>query len=86
MVVRPQALPKMPVDFTGYWKMLANENFEEYLRALGKEPCGRGAPSPEPPKPGPVASAGTSCRPGTRAAESAAATAAARVASWLRVD
>lgn len=34
MVVRPQALPKMPVDFTGYWKMLANENFEEYLRAL----------------------------------------------------
>lgn len=26
----------MPVDFTGYWKMLANENFEEYLRALGK--------------------------------------------------
>lgn len=28
--------PEMPVDFTGYWKMLANENFEEYLRALGK--------------------------------------------------
>uniref|UniRef100_A0A2K6FB57 Retinol binding protein 1 n=1 Tax=Propithecus coquereli TaxID=379532 RepID=A0A2K6FB57_PROCO len=28
------SLPKMPVDFTGYWKMLANENFEEYLRAL----------------------------------------------------
>lgn len=27
----------MPVDFTGYWKMLANENFEEYLRALGKQ-------------------------------------------------
>ncbi|XP_046956351.1 retinol-binding protein 1 [Lynx rufus] len=26
--------PEMPVDFTGYWKMLANENFEEYLRAL----------------------------------------------------
>ncbi|XP_061023688.1 retinol-binding protein 1 isoform X2 [Dama dama] len=24
----------MPVDFTGYWKMLTNENFEEYLRAL----------------------------------------------------
>ncbi|XP_008824899.2 retinol-binding protein 1 isoform X3 [Nannospalax galili] len=24
----------MPVDFTGYWKMLSNENFEEYLRAL----------------------------------------------------
>ncbi|XP_032725467.1 retinol-binding protein 1 isoform X2 [Lontra canadensis] len=24
----------MPVDFTGYWKMLANDNFEEYLRAL----------------------------------------------------
>ncbi|XP_053455422.1 retinol-binding protein 1 isoform X2 [Nycticebus coucang] len=31
---RPWSLPKMPVDFTGYWKMLANENFEEYLRAL----------------------------------------------------
>uniref|UniRef100_A0A8C9AHN5 Retinol binding protein 1 n=1 Tax=Prolemur simus TaxID=1328070 RepID=A0A8C9AHN5_PROSS len=30
----PRSLPKMPVDFTGYWKMLANENFEEYLRAL----------------------------------------------------
>ncbi|KAM5154182.1 LOW QUALITY PROTEIN: retinol-binding protein 1 [Callospermophilus lateralis] len=27
-------LPEMPVDFNGYWKMLANENFEEYLRAL----------------------------------------------------
>ncbi|NP_036865.1 retinol-binding protein 1 [Rattus norvegicus] len=24
----------MPVDFNGYWKMLSNENFEEYLRAL----------------------------------------------------
>ncbi|EHA99215.1 Retinol-binding protein 1 [Heterocephalus glaber] len=24
----------MPVDFTGYWKMQSNENFEEYLRAL----------------------------------------------------
>ncbi|XP_057595714.1 LOW QUALITY PROTEIN: retinol-binding protein 1 [Hippopotamus amphibius kiboko] len=31
---RPQSPPEMPVDFTGYWKMLANENFEEYLRAL----------------------------------------------------
>ncbi|XP_020035761.2 LOW QUALITY PROTEIN: retinol-binding protein 1 [Castor canadensis] len=30
----PQSLPDMPVDFTGYWKMLTNENFEEYLRAL----------------------------------------------------
>ncbi|KAM6161130.1 LOW QUALITY PROTEIN: retinol-binding protein 1 [Erethizon dorsatum] len=30
----PQSLPEMPVDFTGYWKMLSNENFEEYLRAL----------------------------------------------------
>uniref|UniRef100_A0A2I3T6M9 Retinol binding protein 1 n=1 Tax=Pan troglodytes TaxID=9598 RepID=A0A2I3T6M9_PANTR len=29
-----QLLPEMPVDFTGYWKMLVNENFEEYLRAL----------------------------------------------------
>ncbi|XP_055425506.1 uncharacterized protein LOC129644121 isoform X1 [Bubalus kerabau] len=30
----PSRSPEMPVDFTGYWKMLANENFEEYLRAL----------------------------------------------------
>ncbi|XP_034340519.1 LOW QUALITY PROTEIN: retinol-binding protein 1 [Arvicanthis niloticus] len=30
----PQSVPKMPVDFNGYWKMLSNENFEEYLRAL----------------------------------------------------
>lgn len=30
----PSRPPEMPVDFTGYWKMLANENFEEYLRAL----------------------------------------------------
>uniref|UniRef100_A0A8P0PHK6 Retinol binding protein 1 n=1 Tax=Canis lupus familiaris TaxID=9615 RepID=A0A8P0PHK6_CANLF len=30
----PPEPPEMPVDFTGYWKMLANENFEEYLRAL----------------------------------------------------
>ncbi|XP_004419994.1 PREDICTED: retinol-binding protein 1 [Ceratotherium simum simum] len=34
VAVRPQSPPEMPVDFTGYWKMLANENFEEYLRAL----------------------------------------------------
>lgn len=26
---------KMP-DYTGYWKMLSNNNFEEYLKALGK--------------------------------------------------
>lgn len=36
VAVRPQLPPEMPVDFTGYWKMLTNENFEEYLRALGK--------------------------------------------------
>ncbi|XP_026523679.1 retinol-binding protein 2 isoform X2 [Notechis scutatus] len=24
----------MPADFNGYWKMLSNENFEEYLKAL----------------------------------------------------
>ncbi|XP_027266693.2 LOW QUALITY PROTEIN: retinol-binding protein 1 isoform X2 [Cricetulus griseus] len=30
----PYSVPKMPVDFNGYWKMLSNENFEEYLRAL----------------------------------------------------
>lgn len=34
MAASPQSLPKMPVDFTGYWKMHSNENFEEYLRAL----------------------------------------------------
>ncbi|KAM3834444.1 LOW QUALITY PROTEIN: retinol-binding protein 1 [Vipera latastei] len=25
----------MPADFNGYWKMVSNENFEEYLKALG---------------------------------------------------
>ncbi|KAM6225003.1 LOW QUALITY PROTEIN: retinol-binding protein 1 [Rhynchocyon petersi] len=30
----PPPSAEMPVDFTGYWKMLSNENFEEYLRAL----------------------------------------------------
>ncbi|RXM28595.1 Retinol-binding protein 1 [Acipenser ruthenus] len=24
----------MPTDFNGYWKMLSNDNFEEYLKAL----------------------------------------------------
>ncbi|XP_062439208.1 retinol-binding protein 1 isoform X1 [Rhea pennata] len=24
----------MPADFNGYWKMVSNDNFEEYLRAL----------------------------------------------------
>uniref|UniRef100_A0A670XZX4 Retinol binding protein 1 n=1 Tax=Pseudonaja textilis TaxID=8673 RepID=A0A670XZX4_PSETE len=24
----------MPADFNGYWKMLSNENFEEYVKAL----------------------------------------------------
>lgn len=28
----------MPADFTGYWKMVSNDNFEEYLKALGKVP------------------------------------------------
>lgn len=26
----------MPADYTGYWKMISNDNFEEYLKALGK--------------------------------------------------
>ncbi|XP_053164313.1 uncharacterized protein LOC128350289 isoform X6 [Hemicordylus capensis] len=26
--------PEMPADFNGYWKMLSNDNFEEYLKAL----------------------------------------------------
>ncbi|XP_066206795.1 LOW QUALITY PROTEIN: retinol-binding protein 1 [Saccopteryx leptura] len=34
VAVWSQSTLEMPVDFTGYWKMLANENFEEYLRAL----------------------------------------------------
>ncbi|XP_015267471.1 PREDICTED: retinol-binding protein 1-like [Gekko japonicus] len=24
----------MPADFNGYWKMLSNDNFEEYMKAL----------------------------------------------------
>ncbi|KAF4796394.1 Retinol-binding protein 1 [Turdus rufiventris] len=24
----------MPADFNGYWKMVSNDNFEEYLKAL----------------------------------------------------
>ncbi|XP_065123388.1 retinol-binding protein 1.1 [Paramisgurnus dabryanus] len=24
----------MPADYNGYWKMISNENFEEYLKAL----------------------------------------------------
>uniref|UniRef100_A0A669PNX0 Retinol binding protein 1 n=1 Tax=Phasianus colchicus TaxID=9054 RepID=A0A669PNX0_PHACC len=28
----------MPADFNGYWKMISNDNFEEYLKALGKVP------------------------------------------------
>lgn len=44
----------MPVDFTGYWKMLANENFEEYLRALGKPlPAALGLGHPAEPPEGP---------------------------------
>lgn len=29
----------MPVDLNGYWKMISNENFEEYLKALGEQIC-----------------------------------------------
>ncbi|KAL4624750.1 retinol-binding protein 1 [Arapaima gigas] len=25
---------KMPADFSGYWSMISNENFEEYMQAL----------------------------------------------------
>lgn len=32
----------MPVDLNGYWKMISNENFEEYLKALGEEICKTG--------------------------------------------
>lgn len=50
----PQSVPKMPVDFNGYWKMLSNENFEEYLRALGKRRprfATPGFPQTPPPQP-----------------------------------
>lgn len=26
----------MPADYTGCWRMISNDNFEEYLKALGK--------------------------------------------------
>lgn len=26
----------MPADLNGYWKMISNDNFEEYLKALGE--------------------------------------------------
>lgn len=26
----------MPVDLNGYWKMASNDNFEEYMKALGE--------------------------------------------------
>jgi hypothetical protein len=52
----PQSVPKMPVDFNGYWKMLSNENFEEYLRALGKRGPRFATPgSPQTPVPHPRA-------------------------------
>lgn len=28
--------PTMPADLNGYWKMISNDNFEEYLKALGE--------------------------------------------------
>lgn len=34
---------KMTADYNGYWKMISNENFEEYLKALG-EFCGSFTP------------------------------------------
>lgn len=33
--VRKQEEAHMPVDLNGYWKMISNENFEEYMKALG---------------------------------------------------
>uniref|UniRef100_A0A9J8DHM6 Retinol binding protein 1 n=1 Tax=Cyprinus carpio carpio TaxID=630221 RepID=A0A9J8DHM6_CYPCA len=29
---------KMTADYSGYWKMISNENFEEYLKALDCHP------------------------------------------------
>lgn len=26
----------MPADLNGYWKMVSNDNFEEYMKALGE--------------------------------------------------
>lgn len=31
-----RATANMPVDLNGYWKMISNDNFEEYMKALGK--------------------------------------------------
>lgn len=31
-----QSLSEMVADYNGYWKMISNENFEEYLKALGE--------------------------------------------------
>ena len=31
-----QETPSMPADLNGYWKMISNDNFEEYLKALGE--------------------------------------------------
>lgn len=34
--VRQQARANMPVDLNGYWKMISNEHFEDYMKALGE--------------------------------------------------
>lgn len=26
----------MPFDMNGYWKMVSNDNFEDYMKALGE--------------------------------------------------
>lgn len=32
---------EMPVDMNGYWKMISNDNFEEYMKALGEFTLGQ---------------------------------------------
>lgn len=33
---RKRAQGNMPVDLNGYWKMISNEHFEDYMKALGE--------------------------------------------------
>lgn len=35
-----QQTANMPADLNGYWKMISNDNFEEYLKALGEYVAG----------------------------------------------
>ncbi|XP_020648821.3 retinol-binding protein 1 isoform X1 [Pogona vitticeps] len=34
LIFDSEQTPSMPADFNGYWKMVSNDNFEAYLKAL----------------------------------------------------